>query len=415
MELEKKIELLAQAAQYDVSCSSSGSTRLNQPGGTGNAHSAGICHTWSDDGRCISLLKILYTNACIYDCAYCVNRRSQDTPRTRFTVDEITGLVMQFYRRNYIEGLFLSSGIIRSPDYTMEKLNRIIRILRREYRFNGYIHVKAIPGASPDLIREAGSYADRLSVNIEIPSVEHLKRIAPDKKTEDILKPMHQIGKAWHEYRQMHHNDRRTPPFVPAGQSTQLVIGVTPETDYQILKLSSNLYRDFHLKRVYYSAYVPVPGADSRLPMVSAPPLRRENRLYQADWLMRFYHFQADEILDPLHPDLEDDFDPKMVWALKHLDFFPVDVNRADYRTLLRVPGIGVRSAQKILHSRRFRTLDREDLKRIGISLKRARFFITCRGSIRPESGLNEKLIRSRYLLDESCSRDGQLLLFQQE
>lgn len=393
MELLEKLQILAAAAKYDVSCSSSGSARQNKPGGLGNSHYAGICHSWSDDGRCISLLKILLTNYCVYNCAYCVNRVSNDLPRAFFTPDEIAELTVSFYRRNYIEGLFLSSAIFQNPDHTMELLLLTVRKLREEYRFNGYIHLKAIPGADFRLIAAAGMYADRMSVNIEFPSSQSLKLLAPQKKKENILKPMEFIRAQIEEAKEERRISKGRPLFIPAGQTTQLIIGATPDPDLNILRLSENLYRQYSLKRVYYSAYVPV-GSHPSLPRIAAPPLLRENRLYQADWLLRFYGFKAAELLDESQPNFSTDVDPKTDWALKNLQYFPVEINTAEYEKLLRVPGIGVRSARRILAARRVHSLDYEDLKKIGVVLKRAVHFITCKGKYYSQLRMNQELMR---------------------
>ncbi len=379
MDLVRKIEILGAAARYDASCASSGNCSETPVGGFGNTSAAGICHSWADDGRCISLLKILLSNVCEYDCAYCLNRRSNDVPRASFTVQEVVDLTVDFYRRNYIEGLFLSSGVSGGPDATMERMVKVAEKLRLEHRFGGYIHLKAIPGASPDLIRRAGLYADRLSVNIELPSGEALQKFAPDKSKAMIFNPMGQIDRAITESRAERKVNRKAPRFSPAGQSTQMIVGASPENDLQILKLSDSLYRHFQLKRVYFSAYIPV-GDDSRLPALPMPPLRREHRLYQADWLMRFYGFDAAEILDEAHPELDEQLDPKAAWALRHPHFFPVDLNRASPETLLRVPGVGPQSARRIVSSRRFGPVRFDHLPKIGVVLKRARFFITCPG-----------------------------------
>ncbi|HOV12780.1 MAG TPA: putative DNA modification/repair radical SAM protein [Spirochaetota bacterium] len=410
MDILKKIEILSGAAKYDVSCSSSGSDRPNVNGGIGNGAKAGICHSWSDDGRCISLLKILFTNFCIYDCAYCINRKSNDIERTGFTVDEIVNLTINFYKRNYIEGLFLSSGIIKSPDFTMEKLITVAKKLRTEQNFNGYIHLKAIPGASIELIKSAGFYVDRLSVNIEIPSDNGLKLLAPDKKKDDILKPMSFIGQNILLNKEERKENRKINSFVGAGQSTQLIVGASPDSDYDIMFLSNNLYKKFNMKRVYYSAYVPIVNNDKRLPVILKPPLKREHRLYQADWLLRFYKFNVEEIIDKNNPFFDDDLDPKFYWALKNLHFFPVEINKADYNTLLRVPGIGVKSAQRIISSRKFNFLRFEDLKKIGIVLKRAKYFITCNGKLFDRLDLNEVKIKNSFLLEDKSNE--QLFLF---
>jgi len=395
MELGEKLSILSAAAKFDVSCSSSGSSRKNTPGGLGNAARFGICHSWSDDGRCISLLKVLLTNYCVFDCAYCVNRVSNDLPRAAFTPEEVADLTINFYRRNYIEGLFLSSAIMKNPNYTMELLLRAVKKLRKEYKFNGYIHLKAIPGADFRLIAEAGTLADRMSVNIELPSGEGLKLLAPQKKQEAILKPMRLIGEHITEYQEERKLHRKVPSFVPAGQSTQLIIGATPDPDLRIIKLSEALYRSFRLKRVYYSAYVPV-TSNPKLPSLTGPPLLREHRLYQADWLLRYYGFGAGELLNETNPNFHLELDPKSDWALRNLHVFPVEVNQADYRVILRVPGIGVRSARKIVMARRFHSLDFEDLKKIGVVLKRARYFITCRGKYYGGIPFQENSIREK-------------------
>lgn len=373
--MQNKLKILSAAAKYDVSCSSSGSKRSTPQGGVGNGEASGICHSFTDDGRCISLLKILMSNVCLYDCAYCANRRSNDIPRATFRPSEIVDLTMQFYKRNMIEGLFLSSGVFGSPDTTMEALVAVARTLRKDHRFGGYIHLKAIPGASPELVAQAGLYADRLSVNIEIPSEDGLKRLAPEKDYASVFAPMNSIHQGILEHKAESKISSRAPRFSPAGQSTQLIVGATPESDLQILNLASGLYGRQQLKRVYYSGYIPV-NMDNRLPTISRPPLRRENRLYQADWLMRFYKFQVDEIVDAANPDLDPDLDPKAAWALRHPERFPVDVNHADYETILRVPGIGVKSAKLIVEGRRHGTVRMEHLKRFGVALKRARPFL---------------------------------------
>lgn len=375
----EKLNILADAAKYDVSCASSGTSRPAVKGGIGTATGWGICHSFTPDGRCISLFKILLTNHCIYDCAYCTNRRSNDVKRTAFTPRELAELTIAFYQRNYIEGLFLSSGVMRNPDYTMEQMLRVVKLLREQYRFNGYIHMKAIPGASDNLIAQAGRYTDRMSVNLEIPSEENLKLLAPEKNYSEVFAPMRFIQQGMLESAEERKKFRSAPRFVPAGQSTQLIIGATPDNDRQILTLASALYRRPSFKRVYYSGYIPVNNGDSRLPTLAAPPLVRENRLYQADWLMRFYQFKASEIVDESHPDLELDLDPKMGWALRHPEFFPVDVNSAPYEMILRVPGIGVKSAKLIVASRRYGRLSSTQLKKIGVVMKRAQYFILCR------------------------------------
>ena len=382
MELLDKLAILADAAKYDAACTSSGVRRGSRPGMIGNTSSslAGCCHSFSADGRCITLLKVLMTNRCVYDCKYCVNRRSHDTRRAAFTPRELAELTIGFYRRNYIEGLFLSSGVLLSPDYTTEQMIECLRLLRQEYRFNGYIHAKAIPGTSPELVQQLGLLADRLSVNIELPSQEGLQTLAPDKNKQAIRRPMALIrdrtaqGKA--ELVQYKH----APVFAPAGQSTQLIVGATRDTDRHILHLTESLYQKYRLKRVFYSAYVPV-VENALLPSLDTkPPLLREHRLYQADWLLRFYGFRAEELLDASHPDFNPQVDPKCSWALRHLDFFPVEVNRADYEALLRIPGVGVVSAKRILVSRRARKLRIEDLPKLGVVMKRAQYFLTASG-----------------------------------
>lgn len=392
MEIMQKLQILSDAAKYDVSCSSSGSSRSNN-GGLGNAHMSGICHSWSEDGRCISLLKILLTNKCIYDCTYCVNRVTSDIPRTEFTPEELVSLTINFYRRNYIEGLFLSSAVHKNPDYTMEQLTRTVKMLRTEHNFNGYIHLKAIPGADSSLIYEAGLYVDRMSVNIELPSNEGLRLLAPQKKKEAILKPMGfiktQITEKTHEKMIFKHS----PKFVPAGQTTQLIVGATPDHDISILRLSENLYKHFKLKRVYYSAYVPVSN-HPLLPAIARPPLLREHRLYQADWLLRYYGFKAEELLTEGNPDFDVALDPKCDWALKNLHLFPIEINTASFEMLLRIPGVGVTSAQRILAARKVSSIDYTALKKLGVVLKRARFFITCRGKYQGLADMNELFIR---------------------
>jgi putative DNA modification/repair radical SAM protein len=376
----EKLKVLAESAKYDVSCASSGTVRRNRSGGIGNTVGGmGICHSFTDDGRCISLLKIMLTNHCIYDCAYCINRRSNDIRRATFSVGELVELTIEFYRRNYIEGLFLSSGVVRNPDYTMERMARVVKDLRRQYRFNGYIHLKSIPGCSRELVAEAGLYADRMSVNLEIPSEPTLKLLAPEQDYQSVFTPMRYIQQGMLQSIEDRRKFRHAPRFVPAGQSTQVIVGATPETDRDILRVSSALYRRPSMKRVYYSGYIPVNTRDARLPAIKQAPLVRENRLYQADWLMRFYEFGADELTDDHHPDLETDVDPKLAWALRHPEFFPVDVNTADYAMLLRVPGIGVKSAKLIIASRHYGQLVSAQLKKIGLVMKKAQYFITCR------------------------------------
>ena len=376
----QKLKVLAESAKYDVSCSSSGTVRHGRAGMVGNTVGGwGICHSFAEDGRCISLLKVMLTNHCIYDCAYCVNRRSNDVPRATLAVSELVELTMEFYRRNYIEGLFLSSGVVRNPDYTMERLVRVAKDLRTQHRFNGYIHLKAIPGASRELVDEAARYADRLSVNIEIPREENLRLLAPEKDHASVFAPMRYIQQGVVRYKEERARFRHTPRFAPAGQSTQMIVGATGETDCDILRLSSALYRRSSMRRVYYSGYVPVNTSDPRLPVPKQPPLLRENRLYQADWLLRFYHFDVEEIVDDAAPLLDLDIDPKLSWALRHPELFPVDPNRADYELLLRVPGVGLKSASLIVASRRFGRLGFAELKKMGVVMKKARYFLECR------------------------------------
>ena len=375
----EKLRVLTESAKYDVSCSSSGTVRRGKQGMVGNTVGGiGICHSFADDGRCISLLKIMLTNHCMFDCAYCVNRRSNDIKRATLFVSELEEITMEFYRRNYIEGLFLSSGVVRNPDYTMERLAAIVRDLRLVHRFNGYIHLKAIPGASQELLNEAGRYADRMSVNIEIPREESLKMLAPEKDHRSVFQPMKLIQQGVLENKEDRKKLRHAPRFVPAGQSTQMIVGATKDSDRDILTMSSLLYGQPSMRRVYYSGYVSVNTFDSRLPVLKQPPLVRENRLYQADWLLRFYHFKVEEIVDDLHPNLDLEVDPKIAWALRHPEFFPVDINTADFEMLLRVPGLGTKSAWLIVNSRRFNRLTSYDLKKMGVVMKKAKYFITC-------------------------------------
>ena len=379
MQLLEKLKILADSAKYDVSCSSSGSNRSNKKGQLGNAAPAGICHSWADDGRCISLLKVLFTNRCIYDCKYCVNRATNDVPRASFTPDELCALTIEFYRRNYIEGLFLSSAVLKSPDYTMELLIATLRKLRYERRFNGYIHVKAIPGADLRLIHEAGLLADRMSINIELPSSQGLKLLAPQKDAAAIIRPMafvHERLLGANELTVWHKKQK----FVPAGQTTQLIVGATRDSDLTVLNLAQELYRRYSLKRVYYSAYVPV-NESRELPSVdTSPPFLREHRIYQADWLLRFYGFEANELLDEGHASFDTSLDPKCEWALRNLGRFPVEINRAPPELLMRVPGIGYKMVQRIVRARRVAPLSYEDLKKMRVVLKRAKYFITCNG-----------------------------------
>lgn len=373
--IQEKLEILADAAKYDVSCSSSGGNRKNN-GGLGNSHASGICHSYTEDGRCVSLLKILLTNHCIFDCAYCVSRKSNDIKRAAFTVEEVVDLTINFYRRNYIEGLFLSSGIFKDADTTMERLVRVAKKLRTEHRFNGYIHLKSIPGASEELMKEAGLYADRLSINIEIPTEKGLKLLAPDKSHAEMIKPMDFVKNKLILYKDERKIFKKIPKFAPAGQSTQMIVGATNETDLKIIKVANHFYQNFNLKRVYYSGYVPV-LEDSRLPSIhSQVPILRENRLYQADWLMRFYGFGADEILDKNNPFLDLEVDPKLAWALRNRENFPVNINTAPKEMILRVPGIGTKSTGKILMARKFQKLTLEHLQKMGVAVNRAKYFV---------------------------------------
>ena len=399
MTLNEKLNILSDAAKYDVSCTSSGVERKGDGTGMGNCSKAGICHSFSADGRCISLLKILFTNECIYDCKYCINRASNDVVRTSFTPEEICTLTMEFYRRNYIEGVFLSSGILKSPDYTMELIYAALYRLRHVCNFQGYIHVKAIPGADPGLVQMTGFLADRMSVNVELPTAESLRLLAPHKSRKNILAPMRLVQNQITENKQEIRLYRNAPRFVPAGQSTQMIIGATPETDYQILNVAESLYKKFDLKRVFYSAFVPV-NEDRDLPVLkdNQPPLLREHRLYQADWLLRFYHFEAHELLDEENPNFNILLDPKCCWALKHLEVFPIEINKADYRLLLRVPGIGYKSAARIVKARRLGVLQFEDLKKMGVALKRALYFITCAGRMMYPVRIEEDYITRNLL-----------------
>ncbi|WP_162053777.1 putative DNA modification/repair radical SAM protein [Pontibacter pamirensis] len=412
-----KLKILADAAKYDVSCSSSGGKRKNENKGLGNAEGMGICHSYTEDGRCVSLLKILLTNHCIFDCAYCVTRKSNDVERAAFTVQEVVDLTINFYRRNYIEGLFLSSGIFKNADYTMERLVRVAKKLRNDHKFNGYIHLKTIPGASEELIKEAGLYADRLSVNIELPSEASLQQLAPEKNYSEILLPMGSISQQLLQAKEEKKLFKSAPAFAPAGQSTQLIVGASAENDHQILQLSNQLYKSYSLKRVYYSGYVPV-SSDNRLPIITEPPIIRENRIYQADWLMRFYGFDAKEIVDELHPNLELDIDPKLAWALRNRFAFPVEINIADYEMILRVPGIGVKSAKKIVSARRFTHLNFEHLRQMGVVLKRAKYFITCQTKSLQRQELDSQQIRNKILFGDGSVRSAlltqQLDLFRQ-
>ncbi len=417
MEAMDKLTILADAAKYDAACTSSGVIRGAKPGTIGTAVNSGCCHTFSADGRCVSLLKVLYTNHCCYDCAYCVNRCSNDVPRTAFTPRELAELTIQFYRRNYIEGLFLSSAVLKSPDYTTERMIETLGLLRTEYRFNGYIHAKAIPGADPGLTYQLGLLADRLSVNIELPSESSLRLLAPDKSRTSIFTPMAQIRDGAAQSKAELKLYRHAPKFAPAGQSTQMIVGATPESDRHILSLTEGLYRKYRLKRVFFSAYMPVSDHKSLpVPAGFKPPLLREHRLYQADWLLRFYGFTAGEILDESRPNFDEALDPKSDWALRHPEFFPVEVNRADYEAILRVPGIGMRGAQRIVAARRYGPLSFEGLKRLGIVMKRAQYFITCGGRMLPGLRFSQDSVYRRLTGLEQAALGGgsweQLSLF---
>ncbi len=399
MDLMDKLSILTDSAKYDAACTSSGSDRGGREGMIGSANSGGICHSFAADGRCISLLKVLMTNYCIYDCQYCVNRCSNDVPRAAFTPEELANLTMEFYKRNYIEGLFLSSGVMQNPDASMERMCRVLELLRGEYRFNGYIHAKAIPGCSPELVTKLGMLCDRMSVNIELPSEQSLRVLAPNKSKESILRPMTAIRDTLRQNKEELAVFHHAPAFAPAGQATQMIIGATPDTDWQILRLSEGLYKQYRLKRVFYSAYIPV-GTNALLPRNQPPPLLREHRLYQADWLIRLYGFKAGELLSREQPSLDPLLDPKCDWALRHLDVFPVEVNRADRDLLLRVPGIGLKSAERILTARRAGKLTFDDLKKIGVVLKRAIYFITCRGQMAPGVRMTPSFIYQNLTAD---------------
>ena len=402
--IREKLNILADAAKYDVSCSSSGGKRKNDNKGIGNSHSSGICHTYTEDGRCVSLLKILLTNHCIFDCAYCVSRKSNDIERAAFSVEEVVSLTMNFYRRNYIEGLFLSSGIFKNADFTMERLLRVVKKLRLEERFNGYIHLKTIPGASEALIIEAGRYADRMSINLEMPTEAGLKLLAPEKSHDDVKRPLSLVQNQIEQFKDEKKLIKSIPSFVPAGQSTQMVIGATPETDMEIMHMADSFYRKFSLKRVYYSGYIPI-SHDDRLPMIGTqPPLIRENRLYQTDWLMRFYGFHVNELLNDANPHLDIDIDPKLSWALRNLHHFPVDINTVSYQMILRIPGIGVSSAKKIVKARAFGKLRIDQLKKIGVAYNRAKHFIRCTDSPQQLKDYQDTQIKS-FILAESQSK----------
>ncbi len=399
MELRKKLEILADAAKYDASCASSGVKRKNRDGGIGNTTGVGICHSYAPDGRCISLLKILLTNYCIYDCQYCINRISSNVPRARFEPSEVVELTMEFYKRNYIEGLFLSSGIIRSADYTMEQLAEVARSLREDHAFNGYIHLKAVPGASAELLAKAGRWADRLSANVELSTQKDLDELAPAKTMKDVEGTMGSIRDQRDEAKEERRKSRKAPKFSPAGQSTQMIVGATKSPDRQLLDTASRLYSNYKLKRVYYSAFSPIPDSSAGLPS-RPPPLVREHRLYQADWLMRFYGFGVEELTTPAEPDLPLDVDPKLAWALRHREQFPVDVNRANKAELLRVPGIGTKGVQKIISTRRHRWLTLDDLRKMRINVKKAASFVEVAGPNPHRNSLDALDLRVR-LSDE--------------
>ncbi len=415
MDLEEKLRILGAAARFDVTCSTSGGRRLRYADRPESAALPGVYYTWSEDGRCLPLLKILLSNRCVFDCAYCVNRASARRPRASFTPDEVADITMAYYRRRLVRGLFLSSGVWGNANHTMEKLLLTARKLREERGFKGYIHLKVIPGASAELVREAGLYADRLSVNIELPTPESLRLVAPDKSLEDILGPMAEITRNMEAYCEEGKVSAKAPPYLPAGQTTQLIVGATPEDDLRIMELAERLYRDFDLRRIYYSAFIPV-NEDPRLPPLAEPPLLREHRLYQADWLVRRYGFRVGELLDDSHPFLEEDLDPKSAWALRNLQYFPVEVNTADYEELVRVPGIGLRSARRIVAFRRQHSLDFQSLARIGVAMRRARYFITCNGRYCFGGRFEERTIRGHIARSFRCeagenSRRGQLSL----
>ena len=396
--IREKLQILADAAKYDVSCSSSGSNRQNKDKGLGNTGN-GICHSYTEDGRCVSLLKILFTNVCIYDCAYCVSRRSNDVKRAAFTVQEVVDLTMNFYRRNYIEGLFLSSGIFKNADYTMERMLQVVKKLRLEENFNGYIHLKTIPGASPEIITETGLYVDRMSINLEIPTAIGLEQFAPEKKHAEVQKDLGIVRDRLIQFKDERKLIRHVPKFVPAGQTTQMVVGAAGETDQQIIQMADHHYKTYQLKRVYYSGYIPINTEERQLPAVgTAPPLLRENRLYQSDWLMRFYGFAATELVDAEHPNLDLEVDPKLAWALRNPQAFPIDINQADYALILRVPGIGVRSALKIVQARRFGRLHADQLKKMGVAYNRAQHFIRCADTPQFKKDINPQQVRRQIV-----------------
>ncbi|MCO8096101.1 putative DNA modification/repair radical SAM protein [Acinetobacter lwoffii] len=407
--IREKLQILADAAKYDVSCSSSGSNRKNKDKGVGNTGN-GICHSYTEDGRCVSLLKILFSNVCIFDCSYCVSRRSNDVQRAAFTVQEVVDLTMNFYRRNYIEGLFLSSGIFKSADHTMERMLQVVKKLRLEENFNGYIHLKTIPGASQEIITEAGLYVDRMSINLEMPTEAGLQKFAPEKTHAEVQKDLGIVRDRLIQLKDERKLIKSVPKFVPAGQTTQMVVGAHSETDQDIILMADRHYKEFKLKRVYFSGYIPINPEDKALPAIgSAPPLLRENRLYQSDWLMRFYGFAADEIVDEQHPNLELDIDPKLSWALRHPEAFPLDINRADYKMILRVPGIGVRSAQKIVQARRFGQIHIDQLRRMGVAYNRAQHFIRCADTPKFKKDQHAHQIRQQILMSGQSKYQQQL------
>ncbi|EPK6454613.1 putative DNA modification/repair radical SAM protein [Acinetobacter baumannii] len=408
--IREKLQILADAAKYDVSCSSSGSDRKNKNKGLGDASHSGICHSYTEDGRCVSLLKILFSNVCIFDCAYCVSRRSNDVQRAAFTVQEVVDLTINFYRRNYIEGLFLSSGIFKSADHTMERMLQVVKKLRLEENYNGYIHLKTIPGASPELIHEAGLYADRMSINLEMPTEIGLKTFAPEKSHQEVQKDLGLVRDRLIQLKDERQIIKHVPKYVPAGQTTQMVVGAHQESDQDVLFMADKHYKEFKLKRVYFSGYIPINTENNYLPAVgSAPPLLRENRLYQSDWLMRFYGFEVNEIVNEKHPNLDLDVDPKLSWALRHPEQFPVDLNRADYQMILRVPGIGVKSAKKIVQARRFGKIHIDLLKKLGVAYQRAKFFIRCEDSPKFQKELSSSFIRQQILTQGSSKYVQQL------
>lgn len=412
MELEEKIKILSDSAKYDASCSSSGSNRKNK-GGLGNGHESGICHSWTSDGRCVSLLKILLTNICVFDCAYCVNRCSNTSAKKAiFTPQEIVNLTINFYKRNYIEGLFLSSGVYKNPNYTMELMYQVAYKLRYEENYNGYIHMKAIPNADSIIIDKVAALVDRMSVNIELPSEKSLNILAPQKTKKSILLPMNHMKSYMLQIEDEKKHFKHTPKYIPAGQTTQMIVGATPENDYSILRLTESLYDTFKLKRVYYSAYIPINNQNTTLPALNTdPPLKRENRLYQADWLLRFYGFKANEILNEKNPNFDLEIDPKSNWALNNIDLFPVEINKCSYELLLRIPGIGVRSAKRILKARKFSNINFDTLKKLGVVIKRAKYFITCNGKFYGDYSMDTGLIKTKIMPNVKQSNLEQLSL----